>query len=162
MVIRRATGPLVATGEQTADRTLVLEDVHESLLDLLNRLFWLGLLGSYMPRATPAPGSGGRPWRRRLLRLTVSDIRANQELGVRYFPIRALTSPSLESRAFRTAQEALIALFSSGMVVAAPPPPAWALAVLGRGPRPEIAWLPPVPPVLYRRPEPGRPGAHAP
>lgn len=162
MVIGPASGPLVGIGEQTAGSSLVLEDVHGSLLDLLNRLFWLGLLGSYMPRAAPAPGSGGRPWRPRLLRLTLSDIRANQELGVRYFPIRALTSPSLQGRAFGTAQEVLITLFSSGMVLAAPPPPAWALAVLGRGPRPEIAWLPPVPPVPYRRREPGGPSAHTP
>jgi hypothetical protein len=123
----------------------VLQDPHGSLLELLDRLLWLGLLGSYVPRAEPAPGSGGRPWARRLLGVDVEMVRANQQLGVRYLPMRAISNPDPREIAFDTAEDVLVALFSSGMVLAAPPRPAWALAVVARAPRPEIGWLAPRP-----------------
>jgi hypothetical protein len=126
---------------------MTLEARPGSLLRLLDRLLAAGLLGSYVPVAEPSPGSGGRPWAHRLLDTELAAVRANQRLGVGYLPIRAALSAALRDLAFRTAEEALAELISTGLVLVAPPPPAWAVAVLARGAGLELAWLSPLPPV---------------
>lgn len=112
-----------------------------SLTQLLDRIFWLGLLPSCMPRQEPAAGSGGRAWRRRLLGLDLPAVSANLREGVRYAPLRALSSSDPFHHSFETGEQVVMELFRSGIVLAVPPPPAWAMAALARGPAPEMAWL---------------------
>jgi hypothetical protein len=121
------------------------------LLQLLDRMLEARLLGPYVPAPEPSPGSGGRPWARRLRDVALGSVRANQCLGISYMPVRAVLNPSPRSLAFRTAEETLAELVSSGLILVAPPPPAWALAVLGGGPEVELAWLTLLPPVPSRR-----------
>lgn len=125
----------------------LLSDPHGSLSQLLDRLFWLGLLPSYVPRREPRAGSEDRICGRRLLDFDLAAVRANQRMGVRYAPLSAIAGPDPFGRPFATGEQVVLDLFRSGIVLAAPPPPAWAVAALARGPEPEIAWLarPPLP-----------------
>lgn len=115
-----------------------------ALEELLERLETAGWLGQYRLLPEPPMWSGARPWSKVLRRMSSETVGMTLQLGVRYFPVRALVSLE-EAEPLTGVEQVLREMLEAGAVVAAPPSPAWAIAVCAGVDPTRLAWLTPWP-----------------
>jgi hypothetical protein len=121
-----------------------MEVAPPTLEELLERLEAAGWLARYRLLPEPPMWSGARPWSKVLRRLTSETIDVTQQLGVRYFPVRALITLEQEEPLSRP-EQVLREVLEAGAVLAALPSPAWAIAVCAGNDPARLAWLTPWP-----------------
>lgn len=129
-----------------------MERVPLTFSELLEGLESAGWLGPYRLVREPPIWSGARPWSKVLSRrLTRETVVVTQQLGVRYFPVRALIALD-RAEPLADPEQVLREAMETGAVLAAPPSPAWAIAVCAGTDPTRLAWLTPWP--VDRRPVP--------
>ena len=88
--------------------------------------------------------SGARPWSKVLRRMSSETVGVTQQLGVRYFPVRALVRLE-RAEPLVGAEQVLREMLEAGAVLAALPSPAWAVAICAGVDPTRLAWLTPWP-----------------
>lgn len=116
---------------------------------------WLwsdGWIEGLRPVEGEPPGSGARPWSRRLRMTSLDAIRQNQHLGVQYIPALALAPRVRSVRLLLSPESVLHELSARGAVLAYLPRPSWAIALCLGCEKTELAWFLPLPPALRAEP----------
>ncbi len=93
------------------------------------------------------PGTGARPWSRRLRLTSLEAIRQNQRLGVRYAAVFGLLQDVRYHPVLLTPEAVMCEMTARGAVLARLPSPSSLVAICMGFDQAELAWLAPVAPL---------------